>query len=66
MLALIALPHVGQDTIQEEDGRFRAFLEGEGWDTGKMGMGGGGMGSKGVGGDGKRGKEENEGVRSEI
>jgi hypothetical protein len=40
-LALLALPDIGQDTIAEEDVRFRTFLEKEGWDTGVMGIGNG-------------------------
>jgi len=33
------LPHIGQDTITTEDIRFRAYLDGKGWDTGKLGLG---------------------------
>jgi nitrate/nitrite transporter NarK len=32
------LPHIGQDTIQEEDARFRAYLDQHGWDTSGMGL----------------------------
>lgn len=39
-LAWFCLPSVGQDTIDEEDVRFRAYLEENGFDTGKMGLGG--------------------------
>ncbi|RYP90020.1 hypothetical protein DL770_003865 [Monosporascus sp. CRB-9-2] len=37
-LALLCLPHVGQDTIALEDARFRAYLEAEGWDTRRLGL----------------------------
>ncbi|RYP12191.1 hypothetical protein DL767_011396 [Monosporascus sp. MG133] len=37
-LALLCLPHVGQDTIALEDARFRAYLEAEGWDTRQLGL----------------------------
>lgn len=39
-LAWFCLPAVGQDTIDEEDVKFRAYLEENGYDTGKMGLGG--------------------------
>jgi MFS family permease len=35
---VILLPHIGQDTIQEEDARFRAYLDQHGWDTSSMGL----------------------------
>ncbi|CAI6331666.1 unnamed protein product [Periconia digitata] len=35
---VLLLPHIGQDTIDAEDVRFREFLEAEGWDTGAMGL----------------------------
>lgn len=38
-LAFFLLPHIGQDTITSEDLKFRAYLEANGWDTGKMGTG---------------------------
>lgn len=38
-LALFLLPHIGQDTIDEEDEKFRAYLERNGYDTSKMGTG---------------------------
>lgn len=31
------LPHIGQDTIEEEDLKFREYLEANGFDTTKMG-----------------------------
>ncbi|KAG6353427.1 hypothetical protein INS49_005608 [Diaporthe citri] len=37
-LALFCLPHIGQDTIQLEDARFRAYLEANGYDTRQLGM----------------------------
>lgn len=36
-LALFFLPHIGQDTITEEDLKFREYLESHGWDTMQMG-----------------------------
>lgn len=36
-LALFLLPHIGQDTIEEEDIKFRAYLERNGFDTTTMG-----------------------------
>ncbi|KAF2767264.1 MFS phospholipid transporter Git1 [Teratosphaeria nubilosa] len=37
-LALFLLPHIGQDTIDEEDAKFRAYLEQNGYDTNQMGI----------------------------
>ncbi|KAL3421846.1 major facilitator superfamily transporter [Phlyctema vagabunda] len=37
-LATFALPHIGQDTIQAEDIKFRAYLESNGWDTNQLGL----------------------------
>ena len=37
-LALFCLPHIGQDTIQLEDQRFREYLESKGWDTRQLGL----------------------------
>ncbi|KAJ9151327.1 Major facilitator superfamily transporter [Pleurostoma richardsiae] len=37
-LALFCLPHIGQDTIQREDRRFRAYLEANGYDTSQLGL----------------------------
>ncbi|KAG8165548.1 hypothetical protein KVR01_004100 [Diaporthe batatas] len=37
-LVLFCLPHIGQDTIQLEDERFRAYLEENGYDTRQLGM----------------------------
>ncbi len=37
-LALFLLPHSGQDTIEEEDARFKAYLEAEGYDVSRMGL----------------------------
>ncbi|PIG89487.1 MFS phospholipid transporter (Git1) [Aspergillus arachidicola] len=36
-MAYFLLPHIGQDTITEEDEKFRAFLEANGYDTSTMG-----------------------------
>ena len=36
-LAFFFLPHIGQDTITDEDLKFRAYLERNGWDTAQMG-----------------------------
>ncbi|KAJ9233608.1 hypothetical protein DTO169E5_6984 [Paecilomyces variotii] len=36
-LAFFLLPHIGQDTITEEDLNFRAYLEANGYDTSNMG-----------------------------
>jgi hypothetical protein len=38
LLALFFLPHIGQDTIQLEDARFRAYLEENGYDTRQLGL----------------------------
>jgi len=38
VLALFCLPHIGQDTIAEEDANFRAYLESNGWNTSRMGL----------------------------
>lgn len=37
-IALFGLPNVGQDTITEEDIRFREYLEQKGWDTSQLGI----------------------------
>jgi len=37
-LALFLLPHIGQDTIEEEDAKFKAYLQANGFDTSKMGL----------------------------
>ncbi|KAE9964949.1 hypothetical protein BLS_007970 [Venturia inaequalis] len=47
-LAWFCLPVVGQDTIGDEDVKFRAYLEANGFDTGKMGLGGLGMPAQGT------------------
>lgn len=36
-IALLCLPHIGQDTITREDVEFREYLESKGWDTRQMG-----------------------------
>jgi MFS family permease len=36
-LALFFLPEIGQDTIEEEDIKFREYLERNGYDTSQMG-----------------------------
>lgn len=37
-LAIFCLPHIGQDTITEEDTKFRLYLEEHGYDTSSMGQ----------------------------
>ncbi|PGH14251.1 hypothetical protein AJ80_05991 [Polytolypa hystricis UAMH7299] len=37
LLAVFGLPHIGQDTITEEDSRFRTYLDDKGYDTSSMG-----------------------------
>lgn len=37
-IVLLFIPHIGQDTVQEEDRRFRAYLESQGWDTRQLGL----------------------------
>lgn len=37
-LALFLLPHIGQDTIDEEDAKFRVYLEANGYDVSQMGL----------------------------
>ncbi|OJJ02706.1 hypothetical protein ASPVEDRAFT_131818 [Aspergillus versicolor CBS 583.65] len=37
-LAIFCLPHIGQDTITEEDSKFRRYLEEHGYDTSSMGQ----------------------------
>lgn len=39
IITFFFVPHVGQDTIAEEDRRFRAYLESKGWDTTQLGTG---------------------------
>lgn len=38
IIALVFLPEVGQDTIEEEDLKFREYLVGHGYDTSKLGL----------------------------
>ncbi|KAK0704181.1 major facilitator superfamily domain-containing protein [Apiosordaria backusii] len=38
VLCWFGVPEVGQNTIQDEDVRFRAFLEANGYDTGQLGL----------------------------
>lgn len=38
LLALFGLPHIGQETIDEEDAKFRALLRQSGFDTNKLGL----------------------------
>ncbi|KAM3549182.1 hypothetical protein MY1884_008854 [Beauveria asiatica] len=38
-VAFFCLPNVGQDTISEEDGKFRQYLESKGWDVSQLGLG---------------------------
>lgn len=37
-IALFLLPHIGQDTIDEEDRKFRAYLAEHGYDISQMGV----------------------------
>lgn len=37
IITLTLLPHIGQDTIEEEDIKFRAYLEANGYDTSTLG-----------------------------
>ena len=37
-LALTFLPHIGQDTIDEEDAKFKAYLASNGYDVSQMGL----------------------------
>lgn len=39
VITLTLVPTVGQDTIGNEDERFREYLESQGWDTTQLGMG---------------------------
>ncbi|KAH6617845.1 major facilitator superfamily domain-containing protein [Chaetomium sp. MPI-SDFR-AT-0129] len=38
LLVVFGLPHIGQDTIAEEDIKFRAYLEEHGYDTRQLGL----------------------------
>jgi MFS family permease len=38
LLVVFCLPHIGQDTITEEDIKFRAYLESNGWDVSQLGL----------------------------
>ncbi|KHN94423.1 MFS phospholipid transporter Git1 [Metarhizium album ARSEF 1941] len=38
-IAFFCVPDIGQDTIADEDVRFRDYLEGQGWDTRQLGFG---------------------------
>ncbi|KAH7141692.1 major facilitator superfamily domain-containing protein [Dactylonectria macrodidyma] len=38
-IVLFCIPHIGQDSITEEDQRFREYLQRQGWDTTKLGLG---------------------------
>jgi hypothetical protein len=35
---VLLLPHIGQDTIDQEDSKFREYLTANGYDTRKMGL----------------------------
>jgi len=35
---VLLLPHIGQDTIDQEDVSFREYLSANGYDTSKMGL----------------------------
>jgi hypothetical protein len=35
---VLLLPHIGQDTIDQEDVKFREYLQASGYDTSKMGL----------------------------
>jgi len=38
---VLLLPHIGQDTIDQEDVQFREYLTANGFDTATMGLGSG-------------------------
>jgi hypothetical protein len=38
VLALLFLPNISQDTIEEEDIKFKEYLEANGYDTSRMGL----------------------------
>ncbi len=38
VVSLTLLPHIGQDTIEEEDARFRIYLESHGYDVSTLGL----------------------------
>jgi MFS family permease len=44
VVVMVGLPEIGQDMIGVEDARFREFLEGNGYDTGQLGVKEGGVG----------------------
>jgi nitrate/nitrite transporter NarK len=44
VVVMVGLPEIGQDMIAVEDARFREFLEGNGYDTGQLGVKEGGVG----------------------
>ncbi|KAH6617030.1 major facilitator superfamily domain-containing protein [Chaetomium tenue] len=57
VLVVVGLPHIGQDTIAEEDRKFRAYLEANGYDTRQLGLRKGeGSGGEGSGGEGEKEK----------
>jgi hypothetical protein len=37
-VALFLLPYIGQDTIEEEDAKFRVYLESHGYDVSSLGL----------------------------
>jgi MFS family permease len=37
-VSLFLLPHIGQDTIEEEDTKFRVYLDGHGYDVSTLGL----------------------------
>lgn len=38
IITLVFIPNVGQDTIHEENARFRAYLVSQGWDVSQLGI----------------------------
>lgn len=38
VIAYFFIPNIGQDTIAQEDARFRQYLESKGWDTNMLGL----------------------------
>jgi nitrate/nitrite transporter NarK len=44
---VLLLPHIGQNTIDQEDIKFREYITANGYDTSKMGIGGSSMMSTG-------------------
>ncbi|KAL4945416.1 hypothetical protein BDV06DRAFT_36406 [Aspergillus oleicola] len=54
VLAIFCLPHIGQDTITEEDAKFRKYLAERGYDTSSMGVEQGAQSQQMERGDGEK------------